>query len=67
MTMDHAAVAKRIRAAIFDKAEEEGRVMHADSVDSVIETILRDVAPTTQPYGYGIVAATAGQEPKEWR
>lgn len=48
--MDHAAVAKRIREAIFQKAEEDGRVIQ-DSVDAVIEEILRKELPAGMPYG----------------
>ena len=38
--MDRKAVAKQIREAIFDQAEADGRVMHGDAMDEVIEKVL---------------------------
>ena len=38
--MDRKAVAKQIREAIFDQAEIDGRVMHASSMDEIIEKVL---------------------------
>lgn len=48
--MDHAAVAKRIREAIFDHAESEGRVIQ-DSIDGVIEAVLRNEVTENKPWG----------------
>lgn len=42
--MDHKALARKIREAIFDQAEQDGRVMHADAMDAVIEGILAKAA-----------------------
>lgn len=53
--MTHADLAKKIREAIFDQAEEDGRVMHGDAMDAVIEKALNTHSP--QPaypsYAYG--------------
>lgn len=51
--MDRKAVAKEIRKAIFDQAEEDGRVMHGDAMDRIIEQVLakHDLTATpTWPY-----------------
>lgn len=39
--MDHKELARKIREAIFDRAEQAGRVMHGDAIDSVIEGVLK--------------------------
>lgn len=52
--MTNAELAKKIREAIFDQAEQDGRVMHADSMDTIIEKILTAERPAaSNPYGYG--------------
>lgn len=38
--MDRKAVARQIRDAIFDQAEADGRVMHGDKMDEIIEKVL---------------------------
>ena len=38
--MDRKAVARQIREAIFDQAEIDGRVMHGDKMDEIIEKVL---------------------------
>lgn len=38
--MDRKALARKIRDAIFERADQDGRVMHGDSLDTVIEQIL---------------------------
>ncbi len=45
--MDRKAVARQIRDAIFDQAEADGRVMHGDKMDEIIEKVLalHDSAP----------------------
>lgn len=65
--MDIKAVAKKIREAIFDKAESEGRVMHASSMDEVIEAVLTKSQPAPQ-WGYLVSAMDAERpEPTEYR
>ena len=52
--MTNAEIAKKIRQAIFDQAEADGRVMHGDSMDAVIEKVLAAERPAqSNPYGYG--------------
>ena len=69
--MDHAAVARKIRQAIFDEAEANGRVMSASRTDEVIEGILKEEAPNQQPAWYGAVAMCADANrhdtADEWR
>lgn len=44
--MDRDALARKIRDAIFDRAEADGRVMHGDSVVDVIKGVLAmEMAP----------------------
>jgi hypothetical protein len=38
--MDRKDLAKKIREEIFNRAEEDGRVMHASSMDEIIEQVL---------------------------
>lgn len=54
--MDHAEVAKRIVRKIFDQAEADGRVMHRDRMDKLVEDVLREAEPARSPYLYGLVA-----------
>lgn len=49
-------LAEKIRRRIFDQAEADGRVMHADSMDSVIAEVL-DQAMRQQPaYAYSLLS-----------
>lgn len=41
----NAEIARKIRDAIFAQAEADGRVMHGDSMDRVIEGVLNAYAP----------------------
>ena len=47
--MDTKAVARKIREAIFDQAEQDGRVLHGDSIDATIERVLAAVASNATP------------------
>ena len=51
--MDIEAVAKEMREKIFDRAEQDGRVMHASSVEEEIGNVLRRV---TQPTAFSRAA-----------
>lgn len=68
--MNHADLAKKIREAIFDQAEEDGRVMHGDAMDAVIEKALNAHVPRQPPgYTYGVYLGRGGNaEPQyiEW-
>lgn len=66
--MTNAEIAKKIREAIFDQAEEDGRVMHGDAMDAVIEKALNAHAPkTVQPgYGHAVYADRSGTQYIEW-
>ena len=50
MTIEETA--KKIRQAIFDRAEDEGRVMHASSMEDEIIKVLKEAQPKS-PWGYG--------------
>lgn len=57
MSLTNAELAKKIREAIFDQAEQDGRVMHGDSVDAVIERVLAAERPAaSSPYGFYLAA-----------
>lgn len=51
--MDHKTLARKIREAIFDQAEIDGRVLHGDTIDATIERVLAaaafDAKPEYQP------------------
>ena len=47
--MDTKAIARKIREAIFDQAEQDGRVLHGDSIDATIERVLAAVAFDAKP------------------
>lgn len=51
MTIEETA--KKIREAIFDRAEDEGRVMHASSMEDEIVKVLKEAQPKS-PWGYGL-------------
>ena len=50
--MDTKAIARKIREAIFDQAEQDGRVLHGDSIDATIERVLAAVAFDAKPEGH---------------
>ena len=50
--MDTKAIARKIREAIFDQAEQDGRVLHGDSIDATIERVLAAVALDAKPEAY---------------
>lgn len=60
----NAELARKIRDAIFDKAEQDGRVMHGDAMDTVIERVLAAERPVqSNPYSYGFYVTAA---PSPW-
>ncbi len=77
--MTNADLAKKIREAIFNQADEDGRVLHGDSMDRVIEKALSAHMPKTVSPGYGYSVLIGGDkptliswteeraEPSEWR
>lgn len=73
--MDTKALAKKIREAIFDQAETDGRAMHADSVEAIIDDILAKAAMPPLMYLTEMMFIDAvpravnwiSAEPTEWR
>lgn len=55
--MDIEATAKKIREAIFDRAEADGhggnRVLHASSVEEEIAKVLKSIMPAPYTFNYG--------------
>jgi hypothetical protein len=49
--MNNSDLAKKIREAIFDQSEEEGRVLHASKMDDLIEGILNRERPAAPKFG----------------
>jgi len=45
--MDIATIAKKIRQAVMDRAENDGRVFHADAIEDEVTKILK--AETAMP------------------
>ena len=50
--MDIASVAKKIREAVMNRAEDDGRVFHADSIEQEVAKILKAEYPTTNVWGH---------------
>ena len=78
--MNIADVAKKIREAVMDRAENDGRVFHADAIEAEVAKILTAEFPTTNVWGYRVAMADAGLcvmvdppdyavvvDPTEWR
>lgn len=68
--MDHAAIARKVRDVIFDQAEQDGRVMHGESMDRVIAEVLAKEIPgpaPAWPHAYCMATAVVRSDPTEWR
>lgn len=57
--MDKKVIARKIRDAIFAQADEDGRVMHGDAMDRVIERVLAAEIQTPRAMDYSSMYWTA--------
>lgn len=77
--MDIASVAKKIREAVMNRAEDDGRVFHADSIEQEVAKILKAEYPTTNVWGHRVAMGphphtltlseipSHASHPTEWR
>lgn len=51
--MNISDIAKKVREAVMNRAENDGRVFHADAIEDEVTKILRAEYPPTNVWGYG--------------
>lgn len=66
--MGHAELAKKIRQAIFDRADQEGGAISREEMDDSIEKVLAAAsAPNPRPHPLAPIPAAPRIQQEEWR